>query len=268
MRYRVPFRPADRGVSPRQLIASLLAVLMLIVAPRAADAAPGSEPARSGKGVTVAVIGDSLGDGVWSGFSLMWRNKPECKVVRRSKIGAGMTRTDFPRWQQDLAAELAAESVDVAVLMFGLNDQTGIRDEHRRGFLFRTEGWKQLYQARIESLVRDLVQRKVVVVWLGLPVMRSSELNAGARWINGLVEEKLKALGVVYVPLERDFANPDGEFQPYLQDEASQRSRQIRLEDGIHFTHYGYELIAAKARAAIRQALLARDPGLQDAFAC
>ena len=116
--------------------------------------------------------------------------------------------------------------------------------------------------------VRDLAHRKVMVVWLGLPVMRSSELNAGARWINDLVEEKLKALGVVYVPLDRDFANPEGEFQPYLQDQASHRSRQIRLEDGVHFTHYGYELIAAKARGAIRQALEARDPALKDAFAC
>src|SRR6202008_3544378 len=109
---------------------------------------------------------------------------------------------------------------------------------------------------------------KVVVVWLGLPVMRSSELNAGARWINGLVEEKLKALGVVYGPLEPCFANPEGGFLPYLEDAQSHRSRQIRLEDGVHFTHYGYELIAAKASAAIRQALQARDPNLKDAFAC
>jgi hypothetical protein len=179
-----------------------------------------------------------------------------------------MTRADFPRWQQDLAGELGAEAVDVAVLMFGLNDQTGIRDENRRGYLFKTEGWKQLYQARIETLVRDLAQRKVVVVWLGLPVMRSADLNAGARWINAVLEEKLKALGVIYVPLERDFASPEGEFVPYLEDAQSHRTRQIRLEDGVHFTHYGYELIAAKAGAAIRQALAQRDPALKDAFAC
>jgi uncharacterized protein len=262
MQYRSSRLPAGSKVLPAL---AFLALICALVTP--GWAAP-SDTRDRGKGVTVAVIGDSLGDGVWSGFSLMWRNKPECKVVRRSKIGAGMTRADFPRWQQDLAAELAADSVDVAVLMFGLNDQTGIRDENRRGFLFKTEGWKQLYQARIEALVRDLVQRKVTVVWLGLPVMRSSELNAGARWINALVEEKLKALGVVYVPLERDFANPEGQFLPYLEDSQSHRSRQIRLEDGVHFTHYGYELIAAKASAAIRQALQAREPGLKDAFAC
>jgi len=263
MRYRVPLRLAGL---PGTLPALIAALWMLLAAPGAGEAAPGND-ARS-RGVTVAVIGDSLGDGVWSGFSLMWRNKPECRVVRRSKIGAGMTRSDFPRWQQDLGAELTSEPIDVAVLMFGLNDQTGIRDEHRRGYLFRTEGWKQLYQARIESLVRDLATRKVVVVWLGLPVMRSTELNAGARWINDVLEEKLKAMGVIYVPLDRDFANPEGGFEPYLQDEASHRSRQIRLEDGVHFTHYGYELIAAKARAAMRQALEARDPALKDAFAC
>jgi len=266
MRYRVPPRASLAGRALPALLAFLALLFPLIAMSWPAAAAPSDDGAR--KGVTVAVVGDSLGDGVWSGFSLMWRNKPECRVVRRSKIGAGMTRADFPRWQQDLSNELTSEHVDVAVLMFGLNDQTGIRDQHRRGYLFKTEGWKQLYQARIEALVHDLIKRKVAVVWLGLPVMRSSELNAGARWINGLVEEKLKALGVVYVPLERDFASPEGEFQPYLQDEASQRSRQIRLEDGVHFTHYGYELIAAKARSAIRQALEARDPALKDAFAC
>jgi len=259
-----------RGRLPSLISIALLSAALLLAAlwsPARGVAAP-SGGERGIHGVTVAVIGDSLGDGVWSGFSLMWRNKPECRVVRRSKVGAGMTRSDFPQWQQDLSAELAGESVDVAVLMFGANDQQGIRDGLHHGYLFHTEGWKQLYLSRVEALVRDLVARKVTVVWLGLPVMRSDELTSGARWINGLLEEKLKSLGVVFVPLMQDFADPTGGFQPYVQDEASKRSRQIRLEDGIHFTHYGYELIAAKAREAILRALVARDPTLKDAFGC
>jgi hypothetical protein len=266
MRYRVV-----TGVpGPRRLLPALLLLSSLLLAsiPAGATGDPANVPPAKAHGVTVAVIGDSLGDGVWSGFSLMWRNKPECRVVRRTRVGAGMTRADFPQWTHDLFQELANEQIDVAVLMFGLNDQTGIRDENRRGYLFRTEGWKQLYLSRVEALVRDLVSRKVTVVWLGLPVMRSDELNQGARWINGLLQDKLKSLGVVFVPLAQDFADATGAFLPYLQDEESKRNRQIRLEDGVHFTHYGYELIAAKTRAAIRVALEARNPLLKDAFGC
>lgn len=212
-----------------------------------ADArAPATAAPAPDDGLTVAVFGDSLGDGVWSGLYLLLRKDKNAKVVRHTKVGAGLTRPDWARWFEDFKAQVAAEPMDVAVVMFGANDHQGLRDENRRGYAYKSEGWKSVYGARVEAILGALKEKGVRTIWLGLPIMRKDEYNTGSRVMDGIFASVAERMGARFVPLASDFASENGDFQTHMVDQEN-RMRALRMEDGVHFTPYGYLLVARKA---------------------
>jgi hypothetical protein len=224
------------------LCAALCWTLLLASPARSADPAP----------LTVTVYGDSLGDGVWEGLYVLLRSDKQTRVLRRSQLGAGLTRGDFAAWLKSLEGELDKTPPDVAVFMVGANDQQGVRDENRIGYVFASEGWQQVYAARVEAVMTEFASRHVPTVWLGLPVMRKAEYNRGARVLDAIFEAAAEREHVTFIPLADDFTDAAGNFVVYMHD-AEKRNRQVRAEDGIHFTLYGYELIAEKVWAKIQQ---------------
>ncbi|MBF0325447.1 SGNH/GDSL hydrolase family protein [Magnetospirillum moscoviense] len=197
----------------------------------------------------IGVFGDSLGDGVWSALTFLLKKNEGDKVFRYTKVGAGLTRPDFPAWIEELPKNLEVDRITHAVVMVGANDLQSVRDENRRGFLFGTPGWKQVYQARIEKMLDAFAARDIPVVWLGLPIMAKDESNQGSQTLSEVfVAATAKGKRVTYLPLIDDFKGEGGAFVTHLPDDAG-KSRQVRLEDGIHFTHYGYERIALKVLA-------------------
>lgn len=216
--------------------------LVLVSPARSADPAP----------LTITVYGDSLGDGVWEGLYVLLRGDKQTRVVRHSQLGAGLTRGDFEAWLKSLRTELDKSPPGAAVFMVGANDQQGVRDENRIGYAFASEGWQQVYAARVEAVMTEFASRRIPTVWLGLPVMRKAEYNRGARVLDAIFEAAAKRGHVTFVPLAEDFTDAAGNFVVYMHD-AEKRNRQVRAEDGIHFTLYGYELIAEKVWAKIQQ---------------
>lgn len=211
-------------------------------APGVQDAAPTA---------VYGVFGDSLGDGVWAGLYGLLRRHPEIVLQRRAKVGAGLTRPDYAAWIADLPKQIEAGGVTVAIVMFGTNDQQGLRDENRKGHAFGSPGWKTAYSARIDAVLGVFREHSVDTVWVGLPVMRKDESNVAAETLNALFAAGAERAGIPFVPTIEDFKGPDGQFAISLPD-PTQRQRLVRAEDGVHFTIYGYELIAAKVLAAVR----------------
>jgi hypothetical protein len=234
-------------MSSMRLIATLkvAAVLWLGLSSLALAA---DSPAR-----VIGVFGDSLGDGVWHGLYAVLKAHPDEKLYRYSKVGAGLTRPDWGAWFEGLPKTLDADRITVAVVMFGANDLQSIRDEERKGWLFGTPGWKRTYQARIDKLLAEFAKRKIPVYWLGLPIMRKDEQNAGNAVLNEVLAAAIKPPGAHFLPLIDDFKGKDGAFASHLAD-SSGHLRQMRLDDGIHFTHQGYEAIADKVYTAITKA--------------
>ncbi len=203
------------------------------------------DPRRS-----VGVFGDSLGDGLWSGLYTVTKSNPNLHLYRHSKIGAGFTRPDYATWFADFVASLDETRLTDAVIMVGANDRQGIRDENRKGYVFQSEGWRRTYGGRIDAILAELTKRHVSVIWVGLPVMRSEELNTGSLYLNELFQERARHGGATYLSLAESFKGEDGAFAAYQPDKSG-HLRQIRAEDGVHFTGYGYELLAAKIYAAL-----------------
>ncbi|HLY57627.1 MAG TPA: DUF459 domain-containing protein [Stellaceae bacterium] len=204
-------------------------------------------------GRTIGVFGDSLGYGVWSGLYTVEKKHPEDKLIRYAKVGAGLTRPDYTTWFTEFAASLDKDHISHAVFMVGANDQESIRDDNHHGYLFQSDGWKKTYAQRIDTILGEFAKRHIIVVWVGLPILRKEDLNSGAGLLNGLFQDEVQHSGATYLSLADSFKGPDGGYAAYLPD-ANGHQRQVRADDGIHFTGYGYELLAEKVYDAMRDA--------------
>ena len=65
------------------------------------------------------MLGDSLGDGLWSGLYRAFEEDSNLEIVKRSKVSTGFTRTDYYDWNAALTDILKTETYQVAVVMFG-----------------------------------------------------------------------------------------------------------------------------------------------------
>jgi hypothetical protein len=206
----------------------------------------------------IGVFGDSLGFGVWSGLETVLKKHPEDKLYRYAKVGAGLTRPDYAAWLTDFNQSLDRDQITHAVVMVGANDQEGIRDDAHKGYQFQTEGWKRTYAERIDTILAAFAKRHVAVLWVGLPVLRKDDMNAGAVFLNALFNDEVTHAGGTFLSLADSFKGADGGFAAYLPDAAG-HLKQVRQDDGIHFTGYGYELLAEKVYDAMEHATIPAD---------
>jgi uncharacterized protein len=198
----------------------------------------------------IGVYGDSLSDGVWSGLYSIVKHHPDDKLYRHSKVGASLTTPGFDTWIQDFAASLDREHITTVVVMYGANDERGIRDDKHKGYVFESKGWQRIYVSRIDAIYSELAKRKVTAVWVGLPVMRDKTTNAGAAFLNGLYATEAAKFGGRFLPLSDAFVDGNGQFAAYLPDPKG-HLREVRINDGVHFTAYGYGLIADRVFSTI-----------------
>lgn len=208
-----------------------------------ADPPPQSAPQTAER--NIGVYGDSLADGLWSGLYYQLKKRSDYHLFRKSKVGTGLTTGAFVDWMREFTASLDEDHISVAVIMFGANDQQGLRDENHKGYLFKSDGWKRVYSARVGQILAETAKRQIATIWVGLPVMRDKDLNEGAEYLDSLYSEVVTTANTTFVPLHDTFKDENGEFALRLPD-AKGKSRLVRADDGVHFTAYGYGLIAEK----------------------
>jgi hypothetical protein len=80
--------------------------------------------------------------------------------------------------------------------------------------------------------------------------MRDKDSNAGAVFLNGLYAAEAAKFDGRFVLLSDSFVDSRGQFAAYLPDQKG-HLREIRINDGVHFTSYGYGLIAQKVYSTI-----------------
>lgn len=236
----------------RLFVTVLLACVLIAgleLAQARSQTAPGPEarnPAAAARNqapqrLTVAAIGDSLGDGLWEGLYRVVRSDKRIVVFRGAKHSVGFTGSDMT---EQIDAAFAAGPVDALVIMIGANDD-------RRSFfingksqaLFGTGKWIELYRGRIERFMDHAGRKHVPIIWVLLPVMRTAEGTAAAQLTNSIITEAARGRdNVVLIPIWNMTADDRGAYMPYFND-LKGRKRLMRHADGLHFTEPGYELL-------------------------
>ena len=203
----------------------------------------------------IGVFGDSMADGLYAGLYRDLQDQPNVTVTKFSQVSTGLSRYDYVNIQARTQAQLDEQPVDAAVMLFGTNDAQGI-DTGGVVHMFGTEGWKAAYGKRIDDLVALLRSRNVAVYWVGLPRMKRDTFDDKMMLINGVVEARMRALGVPYIETVGLTSNGEGGYEAYLPT-AGGRRVLMRAGDGIHMSMAGYLRMSAPVAARLK-----RDAGL------
>jgi len=203
----------------------------------------------------IGVFGDSMADGLYAGLYRDLQDQPNLSVTKFSQVSTGLSRYDYVDVQSRTRAQLDETPVDVAVMLFGTNDAQGI-DTDGVVHMFGTEGWKAAYARRIDDLVALLRSRDVAVYWVGLPRMKRDSFDDRMMLINGVVEARMRALGVPYIETTALTSNDAGGYEAYLPNDSGRRVL-MRANDGIHMSMAGYLRMSAPVAARLK-----RDAGL------
>jgi len=215
---------------------------------------PAPTEAAAAPSFFVAVIGDSMAGQIASGLVDDLADRPEIAIRNKAKDSSGLVRDDFYDWGK-AAADLvgAPERIDLAVVMIGINDSQPLRDG-ADALDPLSDRWSDKYRARIDALLAPLKEKKIPVVWVSIPPMRSDKLNADMVKLNALDRAEAEKQGAAIVDIYDAFANSAGTFDPYGPD-VSGANAKLRGVDGVHFTKAGYDKAASFVAAEVRRAI-------------
>jgi hypothetical protein len=210
-------------------------------------------PFPNGDRYRVLVVGDSLGDGLWSGLYRAFEEDPTLEFIQRAKGSTGFARPDSYDWNSELADILKKDTYQIAVIMFGDNDAQPIRSG-RASLKVGSDGWRETYGRRVEDFIKKLRAANIAVYWVGLPIMRSESQNADAEALNDVYREKAFINGAKFIETWNGFTDESGRYSAYGPDMTGQVKR-LRADDGIHFTMRGYLKLAHYVEKELRRDL-------------
>ena len=241
--------PMARGTTPSP-------TALTAVVPPVPPANPLRDKASQGR-LRIGVFGDSMADGLWTALYREMRDHPAVTVTKFSEVSTGLSRYDYVDIQAKTQRQIAEQPIDAAVMLFGTNDAQGISLD---GVIhdFGTDGWKAAYARRIDDLVAMLRGQGIAVYWVGLPEMKRAGFDGRMDLINGVVSERMAALGVPFIETETLTRDAAGEYDAYLPETGTGRRRLMRASDGIHMTMAGYIRITEPVAARLK-----RDAGLE-----
>ena len=221
----------------RPLVFWLLAVLLLPTSSQSANAEVKPPP---GGTTVIAVVGDSLADGMWGGLYKLLQKDKRYALFRGSKHSLGFTGSDLIDM---LDKPFANGEVHAVVMMIGANDRRSFFVDGKSKALLGTATWIELYQNRIAKFMDHAGQRNVPLVWLLLPVMREESATRDAELVNAIVRAAAKDRPHVALietqPLTMD---DSGAYISHFNDLKGQK-RQMRASDGVHFEQAASELL-------------------------
>ena len=194
--------------------------------------------------INVGVFGDSMADGLWAGLYRTLQPDQRFHLLRFSKPSTGLTRLDYLDVPAVTETQLAAHPVDVAVVMFGANDQQGIYTETHKVVPYGGDQWADVYATHMQKLLDVFKTRGIPVYWVGLPRMERAGFDRGAMAINEIDAKTAGANGVSFVPTAARTADETGGYSAYLLNPATGRRELMRAKDGIHMTMAGYLRLA------------------------
>ncbi len=221
-----------------RLLSSLVCLtLALLVVP--AETRAESSAAPPGQ-TTIAIIGDSLADGMWGGLYKVLQKDKQYKLFRGAKNSVGFTGASLTDM---IDRAFAAGDTHALVMMIGANDRRSFFADGKSKALLGTPAWIELYRGRIGAFMDHAGKRNMPLVWILLPAMRAADATRDAELVNGIVIDAAKSRPhVTLIETAKLTVDDKGAYAAYFNDLAGQK-RLMRASDGVHFEQPAYELI-------------------------
>lgn len=237
------------GPTHRQSFRACAAALIALVALTAGAQAQSTLLSVRKQPVKIAVVGDSVANDLGRGLEDLFENKRGVQIIKKTQFATGLVRTDFFDWNTTVRAFFRQHNPDVVLVVMGGNDNQAIRLKGLR-YEPSDKAWLAEYERRVARFMKHFKQRRTQVYWVSLPPVRSERLTNAYRVMNRIYERQATKHGFHYLNVWDKFLNK-GAYSSFGQSLEGVR-RQIRKQDGMHFTDAGRVLFASYVANAIR----------------
>lgn len=227
----------------------------------AADETPPEEPANT-EPRRVLIVGSSLAaTGLGAVLEDMLDANPQVVAYRKGKSASGLSRPDFYDWFDQGKRQVEFRKPELVIVIMGANDGQDLPPwKGDKRVHWGSDEWPEAYRERVDDFIAS-VRTPVEggdparVLWLGLPKVPSPSLERKLTLIRGLHEEQIDALGDegVYIDTTPYLVDANGQLLKTAKIKGKQR--ELRSEDGVHFTMSGCEYLAGKIYPQVLGAL-------------
>ena len=191
--------------------------------------------------VSVAVVGDSLANDLANGMEDNFAGKP-VQVIKLTQFATGLVRTDYFNWNGTVRNALRHGDANIVVVVLGGNDNQPIRVDGRRLDPL-TKEWRAEYTRRVGHFMDTMRKSRGKLYWVGLPDVRSDKLGNAYRAMNAIYKREARKRGMKYVEIWGKFHAKDSAYSSFGMSLEGVK-RQIRKDDGMHFTEDGRRVFA------------------------
>lgn len=201
----------------------------------------------------VLVVGDFLAGGLAEGLEEAYAQSPGVRIVDRSNGSSGFVRSDYFDWNGKIGSIIDEVKPDVVVVMIGSNDrQQMVLDGNRVDP--RSDAWTKEYTRRIARLASSVTERKLPLVWTGLPAFKSPSMSSDMLAFNDLYKQEVETAKGEFVDIWDGFVDEAGNFIFTGPDMNGQPVR-LRGSDGINLTAAGKRKVAFYAEKPLNKIL-------------
>lgn len=208
---------------------------------------------KSADAKTVLVVGDflaaSLADGLQDAFS----EDPSAKILDKADGSSGLVRDDHYDWVAELGPMIEETKPAVVVVMLGSNDRQPI-DTPSGTLALRSDGWSAEYEKRVEALAKIVADKKLPLVWVGMPAFKYDRMTEDMVYLNDLYRKAAANAGGEFVDIWDGFVDSNGAFD-YSGPDINGQPARLRNSDGITMTAAGREKLAFFAKKPILKAI-------------
>ncbi len=234
----IPTEPATRP-APQAAIAP----------PKPAPETPPPKPDRPSV-QRILFAGDSMMQGIAPIIMRKLKaSHPDWMLRNESLESTGLTVKRRLDWVQKIKTEIVEHNLTTVVVFLGPNDPWDIY-EKKQVIRFPSPEWETVYSARVSEICEFAKEKKVHLIWVGLPTMKEKRVHSGATVQNPIFRDNMKRHGFDFVSTEALIGYLDQPYVRYTTDDAGKKIN-LRADDGIHFSPQGLQRIAAAVLKAI-----------------
>lgn len=210
--------------------------------PALAAQTPPEGPAKIENAKKILVIGDFFANALGDGLEEAFRDAPGTQIETRSNGSSGLVRDDYFDWRRQLPKMLDEVKPAIVVVDLGTNDRqqmTASGNDQR----FPSDGWFTEYEKRVDGIVKILNNRKIPLIWVGLPPVKSPGMSADLVKFNAIYRKATEQAGGEFIDIWDGFVDENGSFVLTGSDVNGQQAR-LRGQDGISMTAAGKRKMA------------------------
>ncbi|MBO6901346.1 MAG: DUF459 domain-containing protein [Rhizobiaceae bacterium] len=190
----------------------------------------------------VLVVGDFLADGLAEGLVTAYAQSPGIRIVSSTSGSSGLVRDDYYDWPAAIGPIIEEQKPSIVIVMVGSNDRQQLVVEGNREKV-RSAKWTEEYGARAERLAKEIRDRGLPLLWVGLPSFKAGSMSNDMLAFNDVYRGVVEAAGGQFIDIWDGFVDENGAFSSVGPDMNGQRVR-LRGSDGINLTRDGKRKVA------------------------